>query len=156
AVACGDSPPALACGRRRFNPTGTVSLHGLLLDRQATTFDTVIRTCGCDVLKLFDTAARPGDDDTIHVIPPANAEGDGQFRLGQIAGAGLHHPGLIRPLVEDAYDGADGIAVGFGADQAESKRAVARKLIDPEQQRWTSVGGHQKIEITIPAEIAER
>src|SRR6185369_16952218 len=96
---------------------------------QPLAFDPVVAPASRHTLRLLGSPVRPGHDDTLDPIAAADAEGDRQFRLREIARAAPDHSGLGDPIVGDANGAADGVAIRGRADEPETQTAVAAGLV---------------------------
>src|SRR2546428_10565946 len=73
-----------------------------ILWRHALPFEAFVRPAGSQALILLCSAAGPLDDSPLDHSAFAQSEGQGQFRLGEITGAGLHDAGLNQGARIDA------------------------------------------------------
>ena len=110
---------------------------------------------GGEGFEFLGFAAGPIDDHALDFVLFAQTKSDGQFGLRKIAGAAVHHARLRLAVVEDAHIRADGVAIGFRADQTKADAAIARGLIVAEKICGPVVGGHQNVEIAVAIEISE-
>src|SRR5580658_7228259 len=80
-----------------------------------------IRAARSNIAKVIDSATGPGDDEAINAIIEGRSEGDGEVRLGELAGAALHPARSLASGVVDSRPGANGATVGFSAHQPQTQ-----------------------------------
>src|SRR5579859_533923 len=73
-----------------------------------------------NIFEFLGGAAGPFYRNAVNSVGLADAEGQRQFGLGEIAGAATNGAHLGLAVRMDANDGADGVAIGFGSGEAET------------------------------------
>src|SRR6266481_4401676 len=83
----------------------------------------------------------------------AYAEGLGEFRLREVAGTASNEARLNLAVGVEADSGADGVAIGFCADEVQADAAVSGLLVVAVEVGGAVVGSEEEIEIAVAIEI---
>lgn len=75
--------------------------------------------------------------------------------MGEVAGAAANLAGLNLAVGVQVDGGADGVAIGFCADEVEAEAAVSGELVVAIETGGAVVGGEEEIEIAVAVEIGD-
>lgn len=117
----------------------------LLADRESD-----IGLAGADFL---DRTAGPLDFDVDRAVIGAEAEGEREFGLGEVAAGGGDRAGLGDATGGEADDCSEGVGIGAGSLELDTEPVVAGLLVVSEEQGCASGLGENDVEVAVEVDI---
>src|SRR6266478_3839108 len=117
-------------------------------------FKALVRSVGVQILEFFLGAAGPFHLHALDLRSLAQPESQRRFRLRKIARPALHHARLRLPIVKNAHQRADSVAVRFRTDQMKANAAISSGVLVAIKISGAVVGGQQDVEIAVAIEVS--
>src|ERR1700722_12554813 len=119
-------------------------------------FFELVEVVGGEVVEGLAGAAGPGDFYCGDHGGIAEAEAGAEVALRQVATAAGDFADLVYTTCGDFDSGAEGIAVGFCADQCEIHEMIFMECVVVQKSGWIAIVGDDHVDVAVVVEIGER